>query len=251
MESHTEKSAESGKTLYDKYGMPLAVFLGLALIAGALYFGDGAPSGQVGNNNNGGQEAPQEEGSLDALAPVTADDHIRGNPNAKVIIVEFSDTECPFCKRFHETMQQVMAEYGASGEVAWVYRHFPLDVLHQKARKEAVALECAGELGGNEVFWAYTDLLYKTTTSNDGLDEAELPRMATAVGLNATAFSECLASTRHDAAIEADVQDAIASGGRGTPWSIIVTKSGTKYPLSGAQPIEAVRQAIETALAEN
>lgn len=245
MESHTETSG--GKTLYDKYGMPIAVFLGLALIAGALYFGDGAPS-QVGNNN-GGQGAPEDAGSLDALAPVTAEDYIRGNPNADVIIVEFSDTECPFCKRFHETMQEVMKEYGASGKVAWVYRHFPLDVLHQKARSEAVALECAGELGGNDAFWAYTDLVYQTTNSNDSLDPAELPKIAGTVGLDVAAFTACLTSGRHDAAIEADVNDAIASGGRGTPWSIIVTKSGEKYPLSGAQPIEMVKQAIETALA--
>jgi protein-disulfide isomerase len=244
MESNTDTSG--AKTLYDKYGMPLAVFLGLALIASALYFGDGAPRQMV--ENNGGQGVLQEEGSLDALAPITAEDHIRGNRNADVIIVEFSDTECPFCKLFHETMKQVMSEYGASGKVAWVYRHFPLDSLHQKARSEAVALECAAELGGNDAFWAYTDLVYQTTTSNDGLDAAELPKIAGAVGLDVAAFSSCLTSGRHDAAVQADVEDAIASGGRGTPWSIIVTKSGQKFPLSGAQPIDAVRQAIDSAL---
>lgn len=239
-------SGKGAQTVYDKYGMPLALFLGLALIAGALYFGDGAPRGNLGTG--GGAGGGDAAAALDAIAPITADDHIRGSRNADVIIVEYSDTECPFCKRFHETMKQIMAEYGDGGKVAWVYRHFPLDSLHQKARHEAVALECAGELGGNEGFWAYADRLYAITPSNDGLDEAQLPQIAEFVGLDVAAFSSCLASTRHDASIQEDVDDAVATGGRGTPWSVIVTKSGKKYPLSGAQPYEAVKQAIETAL---
>jgi len=101
--------------------------------------------------------------------------------NAPVKIVEFSDTECPFCKRFHTTMQQVVKD--SNGQVAWVYRHFPLDQLHSKARKEAEATECAAELGGNEKFWAYLNRLMEVTPANDGLDLAELPVIAAYVGL--------------------------------------------------------------------
>ena len=99
---------------------------------------------------------------------VTDSDHLRGDPKAKVKVVEFSDLECPFCKRFHVTMQQVIEEY--DGKVAWIYRHFPLDSLHSKARKEAEASECAAELGGNDGFWAYIDKLFEITPSNNGLD---------------------------------------------------------------------------------
>lgn len=95
-------------------------------------------------------------------------DHLRGDPKATVKVVEFSDLECPFCKNFHRTMQQVMEEY--SDKVAWVYRHFPLDSLHPKARKEAEATECAAELQGNDGFWAYVDKLFEITPSNNGLD---------------------------------------------------------------------------------
>ncbi len=104
------------------------------------------------------------------LDPVTDKDHIAGNAQADIIIVEYSDTECPFCKKFHETMIQVMDEYGKSGKVAWVYRHFPLDALHKKARKEAEATECAAELGGNDKFWEYLNLMMKITPANDQLD---------------------------------------------------------------------------------
>lgn len=109
-----------------------------------------------------------------ALDPVTEKDHITGNPQADLIIVEYSDPECPFCKRFHETMMQAMDEYGKQGKVAWVYRHFPLDAIHSKARHEAEAIECAGELGGNEKLWEYVNTLYKITPSNNQLDPALL-----------------------------------------------------------------------------
>ncbi len=145
-------------------------------------------------------------------------------------------------------MQEIMSTYGKDGKVAWVYRHFPIDSLHSKARKEAVALECANEQGGNDKFWSYADRLYEVTPANNGLDPAELPKIAQFVGLDATAFSTCLASTKYDAHIEEEVQNAQATGGNGTPWSIVVGKDGKKYPLSGAQPISAIKQLIDLAL---
>lgn len=109
-----------------------------------------------------------------ALDPVTEKDHISGNPQAELMLVEYSDPECPFCKRFHETMMQVMKEYGTQGKVAWIYRHFPLDAIHSKARKEAEAIECAGELGGNDKLWAYLNKLEEITPANNQLDPALL-----------------------------------------------------------------------------
>lgn len=231
----------------EKYVTPISVLVGALIIGGALVFGDGGS-----RPTDAGPLAPDSAAlaaQLDAVAPVSAQDHVRGNPNAEVVVIEYSDTECPFCKQFHPTMQQIRAEYG--DKVAWVYRHFPLDQLHQKARSEAVALECAGEQGGNDAFWKYTDRLYEVTPSNDGLEASELPKIATYVGLDASAFNTCLSSGKYDAHIEADLQNATATGGRGTPWSIIVAKSGEKYPLSGAQPYEEVKKLIDEALKSN
>ena len=226
--------------------IPIAIVIAGVLIAGSVYWssrGDGtgaAPQPRVAQENTEG---------LEKLAPITSADHIRGNPDAPVKIVEYSDTECPFCKRFHNTMKQVMDEYGKSGKVAWVYRHFPLDQLHPvKARNEATALECANEQGGNDKFWAYADRLFEVTPSNNGLDPAELPKIAQYVGLDVQKFNACLASGKYAKHVEDEVQNAQATGGNGTPWSIVVGKNGKKYPLSGAQPYSAVKQLIDLAL---
>lgn len=224
--------------------IPVAIVIAGALIAGAVFYTSGSSNSAAALD----PQAAAPTGDLEAMKPVSSDDHIRGNPDAPVKIVEYSDTECPFCKRFHPTMQQVMDEYGKDNKVAWVYRHFPLDQLHQKARKEAEATECAAELGGNDKFWAYLDRLMEVTPANDGLDPAELPKIAQYVGLDTARFNECLSSGKYAEKIEEHVQDAVATGGNGTPWSIVVAKNGKKYPLSGAQPYESVKQLIEIAL---
>ena len=132
----------------------IAIVVAGVLIAGAVYLGS------RGEDSSGVQLPAAEAESLDEMRPAAKDDHIRGNPDAPVKIVEYSDAECPFCKSFHSTMQRVVDEYGASGKAAWVYRHFPLDNIHPKADKEAEATECAAELGGNGTFWAYVDRLF-------------------------------------------------------------------------------------------
>lgn len=185
------------------------------------------------------------------LRPVTTDrDHIRGNPAAPVTLVEYSDFECPFCKRFHPTVKRLVDE--SNGQLRWVYRHFPLDELHPvKARKEAVASECAAELGGNDAFWKFADRFFELTPSNNRTDiDTVLPRIASEIGLDKARFAACLASGRHDRRIAEDAQDAAATGGRGTPWSLVVSKSGKTYPLSGAQPYAAVKQLVELAREE-
>ncbi len=113
-------------------------------------------------------------GKLLTEDPVTAKDHIWGNPNADVKIITHADLECPFCKRFHATMEDVMKQYEQGGKVAWIIRDFPLTQLHDKAPIEAEASECANELGGNAKFWEYVNLLEKITPANNGLDSSLL-----------------------------------------------------------------------------
>lgn len=190
--------------------------------------------------------------SAGGVKPVTAEDHILGDPSAPVKVIEFSDFECPFCKGFHGTLKQVMQDYGQAGKVAWVYRHFPLDDLHSKARKEAQAAECANELGGNEAFWAYAETLFEVTPSNDRLDLSQLPEIAEKVGLDRTKFEACLEGDERGGKfadhIEENYQDARASGGTGTPYTIIVSAKGETFPLTGAQPYGAIKSIIDLAL---
>ena len=248
---HETKTPEARVAQTPTLTIPIAIVIAGALIAGAVYLGTSkGTSNTVANNQQ--PQAVQETGDLKQMKPITSEDHIRGNPNAPVKIVEYSDFECPFCKRFHDTMNQVMDEYGKDGQVAWVYRHFPLDQLHPvKARKEAVATECAAELGGNDAFWKYADRFFELTPSNNQTNiDTVLPQIAREIGLDEVKFASCLASNKYDAHIESDVQNAVATGGNGTPWSIVVAPNGKKYPLSGAQPYASVKQLIDLALQE-
>jgi len=90
---------------------------------------------------------------------VAEDDHVQGNPSAPITLVEFSDFQCPFCKRFHPTVEQIFAEYG--DQVKWVYKHFPLDQIHPQARPAAEASECIAEQKGEEGFWQFADAVFK------------------------------------------------------------------------------------------
>ncbi len=89
------------------------------------------------------------------VVPVsTTEDNVRGAANAKIALIEYSDYECPFCHAVHPTYQQLMKDY--DGQVMWVYRHFPLS-FHPEAMPLAVGAECAGELGGSDAYWAFSD----------------------------------------------------------------------------------------------
>jgi protein-disulfide isomerase len=197
------------------------------------------------------------------MRPVTSSDHILGNPNASIKIVEYSDSSCPACKMFNPVMEQIMNTYGPSGNVAWVYRYFPIDkpgsrpdgdILHVNAGHEAQALECAASLGGNDKFWAFEKRLYEITPSvtsetPNGLDQKQLPEIAKFAGIDAVAFNDCLSSGRFKDKVEADYTDGIKAGLVGTPYSIIITPSGSKIPLNGAQSYTILKSAIDTLLA--
>lgn len=226
--------------------VPTAIIIAGALIALALIITSSGKAPQVADT--GGQVRDQDQAEEIAIKPVTASDHIRGSIDAPVKIVEFSDLECPFCARFHPTLQQIVEEY--NGQVAWIYRHFPLDTLHAKARKEAEATECAAELGGNDGFWAYLDRLFEVTPSNDRLDLTLLPQIAEDVGLDRAQFESCLARGTYAGHIEDDYQDAVASGGTGTPYTVVIAPNGKKFPVSGAQSFESIKAIIDLALQE-
>lgn len=185
-------------------------------------------------------------GTVDFIQPVTARDHLRGDPAAPVKVIEFGDTECPLCKRHHLTLKRLVREY--PGKVVWVFRHYPIDAIHPKARKEAEATECAAELGGNDKFWAYLDRLYEVTPSSDGLDPAELPRIAAQVGLKQKFFAQCLASGRHARRVQEDVDDALAAGASGTPYTVVLAPNGRQFAILGAQPYASVKLVVDIAL---
>lgn len=229
---------QTEQTPQNKLLIPLAIIIAGAFVAAAIYFG-----GSNQFTTNGQPLATETEIDMNS---VTEKDHIIGSRSADLVVVEYSDTECPFCKVFHKTMHEIVNSYG--GRVAWVYRHFPIAQLHAKASKEAEATECATELGGNKIFWNYIDKVFETTNSNDSLDPAELPKIAQAVGLDVKAFNTCLSNGKYTEAVKKSVEEAVKAGARGTPYSIIVAKDGEKVIINGAEPIEMVKDKIDALL---
>ncbi len=228
--------------------IPLSIIISGVAIGMGLYFGTGsaAPQGAAGVAKNAPQEAPAAD-TTDKINPVTEADWIKGNVNARVKIVEYSDFECPFCKRHHETMKVIAEKYG--DQVAWVFRQFPLEQLHQKAMPVAIASECVGELGGDAAFWTFTDRYFEETLTNDRTNiETLIPTLVAETGVNKARFTECFESERTKSAVEEDVADAVETGGRGTPWSVLIGPDGKTYPINGAQPASVIEQTIEAAL---
>jgi protein-disulfide isomerase len=218
--------------------IPVAIIIAGALIAFGIYM-TGSKSAAVTQN-------PQQQLPENTIAAPTAADHILGNAKAPIVIVEYSDIECPFCKQDHSTLHLLLNEYEKSGKVAWVYRHFP---VHENSAKEAEATECAAELGGNDAFWRYLDKIFEMTPSNDGLDLAKLPEIAQSIGLNVGSFNTCLSSGKHASKIEAHFQDMKENAVRGTPYAAIFAKGELVHEVrEGAVPHEYLKAIVDDIL---
>lgn len=228
--------------------------LTILLIASAFFIGSLTAKVKQYENNSAANladtgiypnEQPQQAGEVD---PISKEDWVRGDRNAKIALIEYSDLECPFCKTFHPTAQQAVEKY--SGQLMWAYRHFPLDQIHPKADKEAEASECAGKLGGEDMFWAMTDKIFEVTPSNNGLDLETLPDLAEEIGLNRNAFQTCLSSGEMASAVEEDYQSGIKAGVSGTPGNILLDiETGRTQIIPGAVPFAQLSQAIDQMLA--
>ena len=168
-----------------------------------------------------------------------------GAADAPVVLVEFTDFQCPYCSRhFTETLPQIVANYVDTGQVRYVFKDFPLTSIHPQAQLAAEAARCAGE---QDAFLAMHDALFGRQDEWSGRgDAAEIfAGFAGELGLDETAFGECLASGRYTAAVQTDVTQGIALGVNGTPAFFL---NGNF--ISGAQPYSAFQQAIESLLAE-
>jgi protein-disulfide isomerase len=229
-------------------GIPVAIVIAAALVAGAIIY-TGSTKSSPGTQIVGGTGQVEQQTPEVEIAPVTAKDHILGNPNAPIVIVEYSDYDCPFCKNFHETMHRIMDEYGEDGKVAWVYRHFPLTQLHPNAKKIAEAAECVASIGGNDAFWTFSDFVFSERGTNEPTDMAKLPEFAERSGVSKATYTQCMDTGKFTAAIEDAVTAALGAGAQGTPYSILVA-GDQQGPINGAQPYATVKQMIDTLLAQ-
>lgn len=211
---------------------------------GSLAVGNGAQQ-PTPSADPSGQPTPQAAGKV---KPVSKDDHVRGAKNPDITMIEYSDLECPFCKRFHPTALQLMKEF--DGKIAWVFRHFPLS-FHANAQKEAESAECVAELGGADKYWKFIDTIFeRTAAGGNGFALDALGGLAKEVGVDEQKFKKCLDSGKYAARTQQDTSDAQAAGVDGTPGTILVRKDGKTRLVPGAVPYEELKAAVEGLLKE-
>jgi protein-disulfide isomerase len=212
---------------------------------------DGVQNSAIAPSQQTDPQAPQQPAGLIEVS--IDDDPMLGDENAKVTMVDFSDYECPFCKRyFDETFAQIKKDYIDTGKIKYIYRDLPLS-FHQNAHAEAQAAECAREQGGDTAYFKYHDEIFKRTTSNGtGLALDQLSVIANDIGLNGSALQSCLDSEKYKAEVDKDLADAAKYAATGTP-SFFIGKSGSGKTfngtiLVGAQPFAAFKTIIDEQL---
>jgi protein-disulfide isomerase len=215
----------------NRYLLPGAIIIAGIIIALAIVF-SGTGSARVA------QSGSVLEATVD---PVTETDHIRGPRDAEVYLIEFSDFRCGYCGVYHNTVVQLLEEYEG---LAWVYRHTPYQPGGYEA---AIASECVARLGGADMFWDFTDTVFADQSL---LRDEWYTQYAAEKGLDAAAFASCQQDTEtHDALFAQHVDNAQALGAQGTPYTVLLTKSGDMVKFSGALPIDRVRPLVDRAFA--
>ena len=216
--------------------IPVAILIGGVIVAGAVYFSIL-------------QDTPGLPGTdeLALVRPVSAADHIIGNPVAKVMLVEYADFDCEACASFTKTLQQVIANEGASGDVALVLRWFPLVDAHPNALKHARAAECAAQAAGTDAFWKFADALF----ADQPISPTRYGELARNVGVASDAFATCMSNppSALDARITADRQNALDMKAQDAPFSLILATGKPPVVMEGDYPYDVVKQLVDAALA--
>ena len=163
---------------------------------------------------------------------------LRGNPKAPVVIVEFSDFQCPYCRSVQPTLKNLLAKY--EGRVSLSYRDLPLRDIHPQAQMAAEASRCAGEQGK---FWEYHDLLFENPNK---LNREGLVEQVRSLKLDEKQFDSCLSSGKYKAQVEQDRQLGLRAGLTGTPGFFI---NGNM--LSGNLPQDSFEKVIQSELADS
>lgn len=192
-------------------------------------------------------QQPTQPGAPSIIKVSLDDDPVKGNANAPVTVVEFSDFQCPFCSKFYQqTYPQLIKDYVDTGKIKFVYRDMPLDNIHPNARPAHIAAECADE---NGKFWQYHDVLFEKQAEWQRLPAADLQtklvQYATDLGLQSTSFEACMKLPQIAEEVNKDTQDAARYGATGTPTFFIGNEKDGFIKLVGAQPYSAFQVAID------
>lgn len=212
----------------------ISIIIAGVIIAGSIVYvntNPAAPAAAV--------QAPAPSTATNVRAP-SAQDHIVGSLNAPLVLIEYSDFQCPFCNVVHPTLKRIVDE--SNGQIAWVYRHLPLESLHPNARPAALASECVAEQLGNDGFWKFAGIIFADQSK---MSADYYAQVAVQLGANKAKFSSCISSNKYAGVVDADSQEAQQNGGNGTPYTVLYDKKG-QTGVSGALPYNTFTSVIKT-----
>ena len=190
-------------------------------------------------NNLAAQGGSQPTPPPGDVPEINDNDWIMGNPDGNILLIEYSDLECPYCQQFHTTANQLIEK---DNDVAWVYRHFPLDAIHPSARPRAIASECVGRLVDNDAFWEFIDIIFASETVADD----DLASIATDLGANPDEYNTCIADASVEEKVDSDMAGGQSAGVSGTPGNFLMNAdTGEVSYIPGAVPLAQLEQAIE------
>ncbi len=221
--------------------VPLAIIFGFCMIALAVYFS---------NSEKNIEKIPtdttkaEENYLINQIKTVDEKDYIKGNPNAPILLIEYSDYECPTCTEFYSSLKKVMNEFGATGKIAWVYRQFPLSSTSPNSDKLSETALCVGEVGNNTAFWKYTDSVF-TERQPDGLtDMTKLEEIVKGTGIDRDLFESCVRNGRNKKLLEKNKNEALEAGIKILPHTFIVIGNESRS-IAGAVSYTTIRQTIK------
>jgi len=203
----------------------ISIIIAGVIIAGAIVFVNSRPAASAVVAG----QAPAPSTATNVRAP-SPGEHIRGSATAPLVLIEYSDFQCPYCNMVHPTLKRIAAE--SNGKIAWVYRHLPLEVIHPNARPAALASECVSEQLGNDGFWKFADAIFADQSKMSADYYAQL---AAQLGADKTKFNACVVSNKYASRVDKDSQEAQQNGGNGTPYTVLYDTKG-QTGVSGALP---------------
>ena len=230
--------------------VPSAIIIGSLIISGSIMLTGNKVGKTTANTKN--------DVNMFTGKDIDSKDYVEGKTTSDIFLVEYSDPECPYCIQLHPTMKQLRTKY--EDKIAFVYRHFPIAQLHPKAFDESRAIACAGVVGGKKGYYEYIDSLYgykyskQSTRQSTALSADGKEAIAANVGLDATAFANCMTSGKTASTVSESLNDGTGAGVSGTPSSFLVKRTDNGLELiaaiDGARPMEYFDAAIQEALSK-
>ena len=219
----------------------VSILIAGVVIAGAILYTNRHPA-PAAVAAAAGAAAPAAAANVPAPS---ASDHIIGSPTAPIVMVEYSDFQCPYCQMIYPSLKQIQST--SNGQIAWVMREFPLYQIHPNAMPAANAAECIAAQTGNDGWWKFVE---DDFANQSGIGTAFFTAEAQKLGVDMTKYNSCVSNSTYLTKIEGEITDAENSGGNGTPFTVIInTKTGKQYPVSGALPLAQIEAVINQAKA--